>query len=124
MLAELSRRTTISRAPPIAAAATAPWRRNGRANAATISAIAAARRSSSAQWRNPAAADRLIGNPSHEHQRRELDDLLLLALNQVDEYRNRDRAEAEKEERGKECHQPTRKPNWRRGALSGRPWAG
>ena len=42
---------TISRAPPPAAAATAPWRRNGRANAATISAIAAARISSSAQWR-------------------------------------------------------------------------
>ena len=34
-----------------AAAAAAPWRRNGRANAATISAMAAARRSSSAQWR-------------------------------------------------------------------------
>jgi len=51
MLAELSRRTTISRAPPIAAAATAPWRMNGRANAVTINAIAARRSASSNQSR-------------------------------------------------------------------------
>jgi hypothetical protein len=51
MLAERSRRMTTSRAPPPTAAATAPWRKNGRANAATMSAIAAARISSRNQWR-------------------------------------------------------------------------
>ena len=38
----------------------------------------------------------------HEHQRRELDDPLPLALNQVHEHRNGDGAEADEEERGQE----------------------
>ena len=43
---------------------------------------------------------RLIRNPPHEHQRRKLDDALLLALNQVDQHRDGDRAEAEQKNRG------------------------
>ena len=42
---------------------------------------------------------RLVRNPPHEHQRREFDDALLLALNQVDEYRDGDRAQTEQEGR-------------------------
>ena len=47
---------------------------------------------------NPAAPDGLIGNPPYEHQRRKLDDALALALNQVDQHRNGDRAETHEEE--------------------------
>src|SRR5258708_279788 len=51
MLADRSRRMTMSRAPPLTADATALWRTNGLANAATISAIAAARSSRRNQCR-------------------------------------------------------------------------
>src|SRR6476659_7262622 len=51
MLADWSSRMTISFAPAVATAADALWRRNGRANAATISTTAAVRSTSSAQWR-------------------------------------------------------------------------
>ena len=44
---------------------------------------------------DPPAADRLIGNPLHEHQRRELDDALPLALHQMHDDRNRERPESE-----------------------------
>ena len=52
----------------------------------------------------PPPPHRLIGNPLHEHQRRELDDALPLALNQVHEDRDGDGAEAEQEEGSQEGH--------------------
>ena len=48
---------------------------------------------------DPPAPDRLIRDLLHEHQRRELDHPLPLALNQVDQHWNGDGAEAEEEER-------------------------
>ena len=54
---------------------------------------------------DPPPADRLIGDLLDEHQRRELDDALPLALNQMHENRHRDGAETEEEERGEEGHQ-------------------
>ena len=52
-----------------------PAVKNGRANAATISAIAAGAQQQQQPVVDPAALDRLIRNPPHEHQRRELDDV-------------------------------------------------
>ena len=46
----------------------------------------------------PAAPDRLIGNPLHEHQRREFDDALFLPLHQVHEHRDGESAQAEEED--------------------------
>jgi len=45
------------------------------------------------------SADRLVRDAAHEHQRRKLDDVLLLTLNEVNEDGNRDRAQAQEEER-------------------------
>ena len=45
-----------------------------------------------------AAAHGLIRDLADEHQRRELDDALPFALNQVDDHRNGERAEADEEE--------------------------
>ena len=53
---------------------------------------------------DPPAPHRLVGNLLHEHQRRELDDVLALALNQVHEDRHDDRGEAEEEEGSQERH--------------------
>jgi hypothetical protein len=50
------------------------------------------------------APHRLIRNAAHEHQRRKLDDALLLALNQVNQHRDGDRAEADQEKWRQECH--------------------
>ena len=47
---------------------------------------------------NLAPADGLIRNPPHEHQRREVDDLLLLALREVQQHGNRQPGESEEEE--------------------------
>ena len=72
-----------------------PARRAGRTAArtpATISASAASRSSSSGQFADPPALHRLIGNPLQEHQRRELDDVLPLALDQVNDHRHRQAA--------------------------------
>ena len=44
---------------------------------------------------DPAAPHGLIGNAPDEHQRRELDDALLLALDEVHEHRNGDRTETQ-----------------------------
>ncbi len=46
---------------------------------------------------NPPPAHRLVRNALHEHQRRKTDHLLLLALNQMDEYRNRQGRERNEE---------------------------
>ena len=97
MLADWSSRMTISRAPPLAAAADRALlqertreRRDDQRD----------RRRAHQQQRpvaDPPPPHRLVRDPAHEHQRRKLDDALLLALNQVDQDRNGDRAEAEQE---------------------------
>ena len=48
---------------------------------------------------NLAAADGLIRNPPDEHQRREMDDLLLLALREVQQHGNRQAGEGDEEKR-------------------------
>jgi hypothetical protein len=51
---------------------------------------------------NPPAPHGLVGNPLQEHQRRKLDDVLPLALDQVNDHRHRQRREPEQEQRGQE----------------------
>ncbi len=48
---------------------------------------------------------RAIRDPFEEHQRRKLDELVALAVNQVDQHRHRQRGEAEQQEGGKKGHQ-------------------
>ena len=103
---------TISRAPPVA----------GRGHRALLQERPRERRDDQrdrrrAQQQQQPVADappphRLVRNPPHEHQRRELDDALPLALNQVDQHRNGDGAEAEQEEGGQERHACRSELNW------------
>ncbi len=53
---------------------------------------------------DPAAAHRLVGNPLEEHQRGKLDDVLPLALDQMDHDRHGKAREAEQEEWRQERH--------------------
>ena len=53
---------------------------------------------------NAAAPHRLIGNAAHEHQRRELDHALALALNQMDQDRDGEGAERDEERGSQKCH--------------------
>jgi hypothetical protein len=49
-------------------------------------------------------SNRLVWNPPQEHERRELHDVLPLALNQVQNYRNRESGKANEEERSQKLH--------------------
>ena len=95
---------TTSRLPPAAAIAAAPCGRNGRANAATMSAMAARAHQQQEPVPDPPPPHRLIGNLLHEHQRRKLDHPLPLALNQMHQHRNRDGRQTDEEERGEKRH--------------------
>ena len=91
-------------APPAAAAAAAARRKKGRANASDDQRQ---RRKAQQQQRpvpDPAAAHRLVGDALQEHQRRKLDDVLPLALDQVNDHRDGESGEPEQEERRQERH--------------------
>jgi hypothetical protein len=56
---------------------------------------------------DPPAAHRLIGNAAQEHQGRKLDNLFLLALNQMEQHGNGQGGEAGEQEGGNESHHRT-----------------
>jgi hypothetical protein len=62
-----------------------------------ISAIAAAQQQ--VPMTDPAPPHRLIRDPLHEHQRREVDDVLPFALDEVHDHRDGERAEGDEEQR-------------------------
>ena len=56
---------------------------------------------------NPPPPNRLIRNPPQEHQRRELDDVLAFALNQVQEDRNGESGKGDEKQGSQERHHRT-----------------
>ncbi len=95
---------TTSRAPPAAAADSAPCGKKGRAKASTSSAMAATRSASSSQCRMRRRRTDWYGMRCRNISDGKLHDALPLALNQVHQYRNGDGAKGGEEQRGEEGH--------------------
>ena len=107
MLYEVSTRMTASRAPFCVAAASSDRLKKGRAKASTMSASAASRISEQQPVADAPPPDRLVRNLAQEHQRRELDHTLPLALNQMNQHGNGERAKADEHQRCDKSHLTT-----------------
>ena len=94
----------LAGAPVAAAAETSAPRRNGRANAEHDQQQRREPQHQQPPVLNPPPPHRLIRNLAQEHQRRKLDDLLPLALHQMQQDRNGQRGETDEEQRGEEGH--------------------
>ena len=96
--------TTSRLPPPAARAAAALAGKNGRANARDDERNRRRAHQQEEPVAKAPAPHRLVRDLLHEHQRRELDHALALALNQVDEHRHGDGAQPDEQKRRKKRH--------------------